>query len=130
MSVRIWAPLVFAPLLVVLAACASGGGDGSPRRDRNLITLEELEGLQQFTLLDAIRRLRPRWLQASRAMNFRGSPQEFPRVVLDRIPQGGLEALRQLPVSDVQEVRFLSAADATVKYGTGYAAGAIEVTRR
>lgn len=130
MSVRTRAPLVLFPLLVVLAACASGGGDGGPRRDRNLITLEELEDLQQFTLLDAIRRLRPRWLQVSRAVNTRGNPQEFPRVIMDRIPQGELEALGQISVSDVLEVRFLSAADATLKYGTGYAAGAIEVTRR
>jgi hypothetical protein len=130
MSVRTRGSIVIAPLLVLLAACASGGGDGGSRRDRNLITLEELEELQQFTLLDAIRRLRPRWLQVSRAVSTRGNPQEFPRVVVDRVPRGELEALGQISVSDVREVRFLSASDATLKYGTGYPAGAIEVTRR
>ena len=53
-------------LALLAAACASGGGSGDsgPRRDRNLITGEELTQTGELTtLFDAIRRLRPTWLR-------------------------------------------------------------------
>ena len=71
----------------------------------------------------AIRQLRGRWL-TSRG---RGTP----RVHVDGgARQGGVQELQNIRVSEVQEVEFMGAADATLRFGTGYEAGAILVTTR
>ena len=51
----------------------------------------------------------------------------LPVVFVDNVPQASIESLRGISARDVQYVRFLSAADATTRYGTGYMAGVIEV---
>ena len=110
-------------LATALAACASGGGSGGPRRDPNLITAEELAEYTTLSALDVIRRLRPRWLQ-SRGNN-------TAQVIQDGARLGDPEnALRSIPVSDIAELKYLSASDATMRYGTNYPGGAIEITSR
>ena len=110
-------------LATALAACSSGGGSSGPRRDPNLITTEELGEYTTLSALDVIRRLRPRWLQS------RG--QTSVQVIQDGARLGDPQnALRSIPVSDIAEMRFLSASDATMRYGTNYPGGAIEITSR
>ena len=108
-----------------LAACASGGGsgDGSPRRNPNLITAEELVAYPTVSALDAIRRLRPRWLQARGGMRA--------QVVVDGARMGDLEdALQSIQAASVRTMQYLSSSDATMRFGTNYAGGAIEVITR
>jgi hypothetical protein len=50
--------------------------------------------------------------------------------VVDGSSRGELDALRQLSIGNIETMRYLSAADATTKYGTGYPGGVIEVTTR
>lgn len=115
-------------LMIGLAGCASGsGGSGSGSSGSgsgpNRLTAADLVNQQELDLYDAIRQLRGRWL-TSRG---RGTP----RVVVDGSPrQSGIDELRSLRVSDVQEIEFLSASNATTRFGTGYDAGAILVTTR
>ena len=116
-------------LMIGLAGCASGrGGSGSSGSSGsssgpNRLTAADLVNQQELDLYDAIRQLRGRWL-TSRG---RGTP----RVVVDGSPrQSGIDELRSLRVSDVQEIEFLSASNATTRFGTGYDAGAILVTTR
>ena len=119
-------------LMIGLAGCASGsGGSGSSGSGSssgsssgpNRLTAADLVNQQELDLYDAIRQLRGRWL-SSRG---RGTP----RVVVDGSPrQSGIDELRSLRVSDVQEIEFLSASNATTRFGTGYDAGAILVTTR
>lgn len=115
-------------LMIGLAGCASGsGGSGSSGSGSssgpNRLTAADLVNQQELDLYDAIRQLRGRWL-TSRG---RGTP----RVVVDGSPrQSGIDELRSLRVSDVQEIEFLSASNATTRFGTGYDAGAILVTTR
>ena len=104
------------------AACASGGGRGEKRRLQNLITFAELDGLDVVDCYHAIQRLRPRWLRTRRG----GMPGVFidgARLI------GGVHALQGMPVSGgIEEIRFLSALDATTRFGTGYVNGAILIT--
>ncbi|MDH3223612.1 MAG: hypothetical protein OEO23_07840 [Gemmatimonadota bacterium] len=111
-----------------LSACATGAGpsDG-PRRSANRITLEELADYSTLNALDAIRRLRPRWLQARGATA--GGANE-PVAILDGARLGSPDALASVAVSDVSEMQYLSAADATMRYGTNFPGGAIEVRTR
>ena len=106
------------------AGCASGGGEGRPRQDPNLITAEELANYSSLTCFEVIQRLRPRWLQR------RGSEQD-PVVYQDgnRVGSAG-DVLSGMIVTDVQSMRYLDASNATTRYGTGHGAGAIEITTR
>lgn len=122
-----YATVILLTAVMAVPACTTAGQGGSSGRQRNLITLEELEPFQQLTAFDAIQQLRPRWLQARRAVNVRGSGQVYPKVAVDGMPRGELGDLRTISAHAIQEIRFLSSADATTRFGTGYAAGVIEI---
>lgn len=113
-------------LLMGLAGCASAG-DGSTSSGRggnpNRITQENLVDHQSLDLLTAIQQIRPRWL----TNRGRGNT----RVIVDGAARmGGTDELRSFRVPDIQEVEFLSASDATTRFGTGYEGGAILVQTR
>ena len=123
-------PRLLVPSLALalgLTGCASAGGgggeEGAPRGTANRIIFEELEPIQQLDAYDAVRRLRPMWLRS------RGGSS--PQVLIDGNRQpGGMEALRSIRSSEIQEMRFMSASDATTRFGTGFDGGAILVTTR
>ena len=115
-------PLLMLTTLVV-AACASAGqgGDDGPRRDPNLLTSEEMVEFSSDTLYEVIQRLRPRWLRG------RGRGDTALRMDGQRTE---LRVLRSVRPADVELVRWVSAQDATTRFGTGYANGLIEVVSR
>lgn len=120
-------------LLPLLLACAStGGAGGGTSSSGNVITADELAGVVDLSTLEAIQRLRPNWLRPRAAL----SPESFdrggnmPALRLDGALSSDIEQLRDLPVRDVMEITFLSAADATTLYGTGYVNGLIQVRTR
>jgi len=109
-------------LTLLAAACASGGGSGEsgPRRNRNLITSEELTQVGEVgTAFDAIQRLRPNWL--------RGRGTSSAKVFVDGVQMGGTGVLRNYRVGVIRECRFIPPADASMRFGTGYGGGVIEV---
>ena len=111
--------------LPVLSACASSGsGSSGGSSSRDVITAEEIQAAPPGDGYQVVQRLRPRWLQPRGAS---GTPQ----VRIDgRVVQGGIQALRQLRGTDIQEVRFIDARDATTQLGTGFPAGLIDVITR
>lgn len=122
-------------LAVPVGACAtsggSGGEDSGARGGPDHIPREELqERLTPSTsLYQAVQRLRPRWLRAQRGVS--GSGQRFqPVLYVDDTRYGPVTELRRLRVSDAEELRFISATDATTRYGTGVAGGVISVRTR
>ena len=110
-------------LATLATACASGAtGERGPRRNPDLLTAEELAEFASLNCLEVVRRLRPRWLQG-RAGD--------PLVVRDGTRMGpAMDYLDQIPVGDVESMRFLKATDATMRFGTGVAGGAIVVTSK
>ncbi len=82
---------------VLLTACASGGGDGVPRRRANLITEQELVDSNTLDAYEAIRRLRPNWLSTRAGM-------EDAVVHLDGTRLNGLSDLRDVPVSALRQL--------------------------
>ena len=116
-------------LVSSLGACASGGGgSGGPRRNPNLITAEELAEYSTLTAVDVVRRLRPRWLQG-RGAGTGGS--NLPQLILDGARMGNAASeLRSISVADISEMQYMSASDATMRYGTNFPGGAIVVTSR
>ena len=118
--------LVMAASLIVLAqACVSTGSGDGVRRDPDLIVAEELANHPTMMLADAIRQLRPRWMNPRDAPALAGAT--VPVVVDGGVPQGWM-ILDTLRADQVESVRYHSAADATMRWGTGFPNGLIEVS--
>ena len=119
----------FLSLLAVVilgSACASSGqpGQSRPRRSSNLITAEELSELSVSSAYEAVQRLRPAWLQA------RGR-SGLPVVYRNNTRWGSdPRSLESIQIDVIREMRFLSASDATTRYGTGFTGGVILVVTR
>lgn len=115
------------------AACAtagqSGTGQESGQRSSNVVTAEDLAAQPMNNLYDALQRLRPRWLveRGATTLGAGGNPVV---VYVDNQRMGGVQELRNIVLETVQQVRYRDAADATTRYGTGHASGAIEVTTK
>ena len=140
MSIRNGAALVLA---LVLSACVSSAenplGDrfevfsAESRGNSRLIVRAQLAELPGETAWEAVERLNRRWLRSQRGASFtpdRGVVYNYPKVVVDGISRNELEELRRISTESIENMRFISAADATTKYGTGFMGGAIEVTTR
>ena len=119
-----WTTLALLALALVLAACASGAGAGAPAHgSMDRITEEELDPVSHLSAFEAIERLRPRWFQTRTRL--------FPTVHVDgSVRAAGEEILASILCSEVHEMQYLSAADATTRFGTDYASGAILITTR
>ncbi|MEQ1855359.1 MAG: hypothetical protein ABL963_02760 [Longimicrobiales bacterium] len=136
-------------LIVVLAACASGARGGSGEGgSADLITREQIDQAALDSALDVIRRLRPRWLQPTRSptgsgivplVGHPGMPQDgdafivnavYATVIRDGLRLGEISSLASISPQTVASIRFLSAADASTRYGSGYDGGVIEVVSR
>ena len=118
--------LLMPAVAVAALACASTTQSGqTARRSSNLITTEELRNVTEQNAYDAIRRLRPQWLR-SRS----GGRSAQPVLIIQNVRAGDLEQLRTIAVQDVLQMRYISASDATTRWGTGFTGGAIEVTMR
>lgn len=116
--------LAFAMALALgLAGCASSGTSTRPEgATSNRIVEAELEPLGQISPLRAIERLRPRWLRSRSGSN--------PVLHVDGARRSSLRDLESYQLSEIRQMEFMSASDATTRFGTGYDGGAILVTTR
>ncbi len=87
-------------------------------------------GVPYSSVYEAVRALRPRWLQARSGASIRSPQRQTPRVYLDGRLFGSVEQLWTLLPGEVGELRFMSASDATTRFGTNHVAGVIVVTTR
>ncbi len=126
---RILLCLVVGPLVVGLAARASGG-QGSARASGGTepIRADELRRTSAGDLLSAIRMLRSGFLSTRGRTSIQRSEETEPAVYVDDRPFGDLSMLRDIPLNTVIEVRYLSATQAQERWGSdGHSAGGILV---
>lgn len=120
---------LFAPLAL---GCAASGG--APHQatgsNRNLINREQLEALPSITARDAVERLHRDWLRGRAGSVQTVSGRVYPVVFVNSRPFGELPVLRQFGTEEIEEIRFLSASDATTRFGTGYPGGIINLILR
>lgn len=115
---------------LVLGACAStgDGGERGPRSRADLITQEQIEANSFETALDIVRSLRPSWLR-NRPSSINNPEAGEVEVYVDGVRMiGGPDSLRQLRAETVRQLQFMTPSDATTRFGTGHAGGAILVT--
>lgn len=117
---------ILSAMLVALAACSTTGG---PRvaQTRNVITAEEVASVNVGTAYEVIEQLRPQFFQSRGPSSIRSNTPDTPIVYVNGVRYGGIESLTSIRAMDVEEIRLLSASDATTRYGTGHVGGVIEV---
>ena len=116
-------------IILVTSVVACGGNSEMNRRPVSpsyrtspLLTETEIYSVDAPTALDAIQRLRPQYLWTGRIR-----AAEAPRVYVDGMFVGGLNALRDIASTTIHEIRRLDALEATTRYGTGHPGGAIVI---
>lgn len=120
--------------LVVGVSAAEAQG----RRNRNLITQEEIEKSSATDAYQLIKTLRPGWFTRRGVSSGQvrtdavGGLDDGTVMVayLDGVRMSDVNDLSSLTVERIKEVRYLNASDATTKYGTGHTSGAIEITSK
>ncbi len=117
-------------LLALLAGCASTASGGRSLQSRNVITTEEIESLNVSTAYEVIQQLRPHFLQGRGQSSIQDPGSSMPVVYVNGVRYGPPSVLQGLRAMDLREIRFLSASDATTRYGTGHVGGVIEVDTR
>ena len=122
--------LPLAMMFVVLSGACRTIESGGLRRDRNLITAEELMAVPYSSVFEAVRALRPRWMQARAGLSITNPEQQTAKVYIDGQLRGELDEMRAMQPHEVEEIRFMSASDATTRFGTNHLAGAIVITTR
>ena len=138
MRVRV---LMAAVLIAVGSGCSSSGSSSSatgapraPSRQNDVITAAEIaeRAADASNALQIVQKLRPQMLTT----RGRFSPADSsdagarPRVVVDGVAYGQVENLVNVNAISVMEIRYISATDATTRFGTGYVGGAILVTTK
>lgn len=124
-------------LATTLAAC---GGSATPavataprptRGSLNLITSAEVEaaGNDAINAYDLVQRLRPGMMRPrNQTAGNTGEGNVFGVVAyVDDIRLGDAEQLRTIMRATVREIRYISAPDATTRWGTGHSNGVIQV---
>ncbi|MFQ5674287.1 MAG: hypothetical protein ACE5G1_00190 [bacterium] len=113
---------------LALFCCASATQNKRARTAQNIITAEEIAQSTAKNAYEAVQLLRPNLLRI-RGSRGRGVALT-PLVYLDNIEFGQTGSLRDIPSHSIKEIRFLGAADATIRFGSNNMAGAFLVTSK
>jgi hypothetical protein len=120
---------VLVALLALAAhACASsGGGSGSGNPD--VITPEQIAQMMDRDALEIVQRYKPGWLRPRQQASLSDpNPQPiFATVHLDETRLGDAYSLDRINANQIDRIEFMSALDATTRFGTGYSGGLIIV---
>ena len=120
---RMKSGLVAAAMLLALAgglSCASTSEGSTVSRGRGDITQEEIQATSVNDAMEAISLLRPQWMRGR---------SSGATIVIDG-QRSTRDRLATIPISSIVRISFMSAADATTRFGTGFFDGAIVVTLR
>ena len=115
--------------LIYFSACTRGPGQVRPIGQTGDITRTELDEGPFTSAHHAIERLRPSWLRRRGARTL-SNPDPRPVVWLDGVRLGRIEELLSIKAETVETISLLSPTDATTRFGTGHASGALVVITR
>jgi hypothetical protein len=134
--------VAMAALVVAIGSgCSSGGSTGSgasapraPSRQQDVITEAEIASRagEASNALQVVQKLRPQMLRGRGRVSAADSlnTNTLPRVIVDDVAFGAIENLANVNAMGVKEIRFVNAADATTRWGTGYPGGVIFVAMK
>ena len=113
-------------LVLVATACATGASTQqrsySLHRSLYMLTATEISGTHVTSAYEAVERLKPNFLVGLRGESVRAVYLNGTRLL------GGLENLRMIDASTVQQIVFLNGIEASNRYGPGNGAGVLLVS--
>ncbi len=122
-------------LLAAVAGCAPAATTSRASHDRTRVTHEELAATHAPDLYSALRQTRPEFFASRGVSSIRLGSEDIPAVFIDGVAVGDVsdrasqeEALHNIAVMNVVEVKRLTAAESTIRLGRDSPAGAILVT--
>lgn len=121
-------PLLFAG---VFASCARQGyTEAALSPDAEVITQDEVISSRGNSAYDVIKKIHANFLSNRGRTSFADTTVSMPMVFVDDQLFGPISALAGIPAAEIAEIRFYSAWEAVIKYGTGLPGGAISITTR
>jgi hypothetical protein len=121
-----------AVLMVTIVGCgpshkASTSTGASASRGSDVITAEELAhpSISSVDALEAVRRLRPRFLAVRGTVSMRVADAGSVHVSVDGGPLVTVSYLSRMRPSEIAEIRFLNANDAAQRFGTNAGSGSV-----
>jgi hypothetical protein len=130
-EVRMWQRLSIMLVCTSLSACAaspstrpiivSGAG-------RDVITAAEIVASRVTDAYQAVAQLRPEFLRRRAFSSIPAFAAPEVSVYVDELPFGTMDSLHGVPLERVRLIRYLSPADADLRWGGSHTAGAILVT--
>ena len=112
-------------VVLFVMGCAGGGGvsDTGPRKQRNLITQDEIGTVDFRNAYEVIQALRPQMLRVRGSIGL--------AVFVNGIKMSnGTQSLYDISPTSIGEIRFLNSFDATARFGTDATDGAISITTK
>lgn len=122
-----WRRLVI-PAVLVLSACRTTSGMSIPVGDRDVILAQEIAMSRVTDVYQAILQLRPEFLKRRGPTSVQLPQRGALRVYLDNTEMGGPDVLHTIAVDQVTAIRYLSASEATLRWGPSHAGGVILVS--
>lgn len=121
-----------AAVALVATACSSSGAPaprGGGRSAPNLITEDEIAKASVQNALEAVQKLRPAMLKRPTVASANAQSKGELVIYVDntRFGSGAVENLRQIPASTIAAVRYFSASESQMKWGSNHPGGVIEV---
>ena len=97
-----------------------------------MISGEELKATRETSLYNAIQRIRPDWLRSRGATSIQGGMAGNPGpdqifVYQDLQRLGTLDILKSMNISQATSLKFYTASEAQMRFGTGNPNGAIQI---
>jgi hypothetical protein len=117
-------------LLVAACAPATSNSLRSEIRNPSVLSRAEWADANVSNAFEVIEQLRPQFFRSrgETSIMLRGETQTS--VYLDNMRLGGLETLHDVPISGIHSIRYLSAGEATNRWGTNQTGGAIQLVTR
>ena len=127
---QMFARSTVALLAIFTGACAAGGGGSGGASSSAPITVEEIQDVSANNLYEVVESLRPRWLRSRGAISINNPSAGDPVVYMNQMRMGSIEVLRDLQPSNIVGIQWVTASDATTRFGLGHAGGVIQILTR
>ncbi|MEX2529193.1 MAG: hypothetical protein WD960_00335 [Gemmatimonadota bacterium] len=127
---RILAPSIVALLTIFTGACAAGGGASVETSSLAPLTVEEIQDVSANNLYEVVASLRPQWLRSRGSLSISNPSAGEPVVYVNQMRMGSIEVLRELQPLSIVGIQWITASDATTRFGLGHAGGVIQVLTR
>lgn len=123
--------LLLAALCALALACTSGHHRGRAlAHDPNVITSDEIAGINAMTAYDVVKRLRPQFLVSRGPTSIADPRPSTPVVYLDGIRYGDVSTLVGIEASHIASIRWISGPEAQQRFGSDNVGGAILVATK